>query len=150
MIVNLIVLGLVAYAVYYILVYPRLLSPYRHLPLAKQPALHERILYDPSSFDLIEFAKVRNDGLVRYFGFLNQERLLLTTPDACKDILFRNSYNFDKLPSITALQAPVGVSGLVTAKGDFHKVSLGCTALGAHTESSKAAKTRHNRSVQCP
>jgi hypothetical protein len=110
------------YTIYYIFIYPYFLSPYRHLPRAKQRFLLKRLFFDPSSFELIEYARVPNEGLVRYFGFLNQERLLLTTPEACRDILFRESYKFDKLPSITALQSPVGVSGLVTAKGDFHKV----------------------------
>lgn len=112
------------YAIYYIFIYPYFFSPYRHLPRARQPFLLKRLLFDPTSFDLVEFAKTPNNGLVRYFGFLNQERLLLTTPDICREILFRESYKFDKLPSITALQAPVGVSRLVTAKGEFHKVRL--------------------------
>lgn len=115
---------LLFYAIYYIFIYPYLLSPYRHLPRASQPFLLKRLLFDPTSFDLVEYAKTPNDGLVRYFGFLNQERLLLTNPDICREILFRESYKFDKLPSITALQSPVGVSGLVTAKGEFHKVRL--------------------------
>lgn len=113
---------LLFYAIYYIFIYPYFLSPYRHLPRASQPFLLKRLLFDPTSFDLVEFARTPSDGLVRYFGFLNQERLLLTTPDICREILFRESYKFDKLPSITALQSPVGVSGLVTAKGEFHKV----------------------------
>lgn len=115
---------LVFYAIYYIFIYPYFFSLYRHLPRARQPFLLKRFLFDPKSFELVEFAKTPNNGLVRYFGFLNQERLLLTTPDICREVLFRESYKFDKLPSITALQAPVGVSGLVTAKGEFHKVRL--------------------------
>lgn len=115
---------LVFYAIYYIFIYPYFLIPYRHLPRTSQPFLLKRLLFDPASFDLVEFVKTPSDGLVRYFGFLNQECLLLTTPDICREILFLESYKFDKLPSITALQAPVGVSGLVTAKGEFHKVRL--------------------------
>lgn len=66
---------LVFYAIYYIFIYPYFLSPYRHLPRASQPFLLKRLLFDPASFDLVEFAKTPSDGLVRYFGFLNQERL---------------------------------------------------------------------------
>ncbi|KAH7372240.1 cytochrome P450 [Pyrenochaeta sp. MPI-SDFR-AT-0127] len=109
------------YTVYYIFIYPYIFSPYRNIPCAKQPSLLKRLFFDPTSFELVEFAKTPNDGLVRYFGFLNQERLLLTTPDICREILLRDSYKFDKLPSITALQSPVGVSGLVTAHGESHK-----------------------------
>ena len=123
MLFSLLGFSLAIFAIYYIFIYPFFLSRYRHLPRAEQTFLLKRLLQDPSSFDLVEFAKkTPNDGLVRYFGFLNQERLLLTTPDICREILFRDSYKFDKLPSITALQSPVGVSGLVTAKGEFHKV----------------------------
>lgn len=119
-----------SYGIYYIFLYPYFFSPYRHLPCAKQPSLFRRLFHDPSSFELVDFSnETPNDGLVRYFGFLNQERLLLTTPDVCREILLRESYKFDKLPSITALQSPVGVSGLVTAKGEFHKVSVRVRAI---------------------
>lgn len=114
-----------SYGVYYIYIYPYFFSPYRQLPCAKQSFLLRRLFHDPTSFELVDFSKeTPNEGLILYFGFLNQERLLLTTPDACREILLRESYKFDKLPSITALQSPSGVSGMVTAKGEFHKVSV--------------------------
>lgn len=66
---------------------------------------------------------VPNSGFIRYFGFLNQERLMATTLDGYKELLLRESYKFDKLSSLAAIQEPAGVSGLVSAKGLLHKVS---------------------------
>lgn len=101
-----------------------LTSPYRDLPKAKQPHLLRRLLHEPTTFELTEWVRtVPNDGLIRYFGLLNQERLLLTTIDGYKQVLLRDQQKYDKLPALAALQWPVGVSGLVSAKGTLHKVS---------------------------
>ncbi|KAJ4315270.1 hypothetical protein N0V94_006035 [Neodidymelliopsis sp. IMI 364377] len=69
-----------------------------------------------------------NDGLIRYFGFLNQERLLMTDLETMKQVLQRDALKFDKLPGLANLQAAAGVSGLVTSKGEIHKVHRRVTA----------------------
>lgn len=100
-------------------------SPYRHLPRPKQPHLFRRFLHEPTTFELTKWVRtVPNDGLIRYFGLLNQERLLLTTIEGYKELLLRDARKYDKLPALAALQWPIGVSGLVSAKGILHKVSL--------------------------
>jgi hypothetical protein len=102
----------------------QLVSGYRHIPCAKQSFLLSRLLHEPTTFEISEWMTTTpNDGIIRYFGFLNQERLLLTDPDTIKKILLKDSYKYDKLPSLAALQYPAGVSGLVSAKGNLHKVS---------------------------
>ncbi|KAK7744059.1 hypothetical protein SLS53_003577 [Cytospora paraplurivora] len=67
-------------------------------------------------------SNVPNDGFIRYFGFLNQERLIVTKLEGFKEMLLRDTYKFDKLSRLSALQAPAGVSGLVSAKGNLHKI----------------------------
>lgn len=82
-----------------------------------------RLFHEPTTFELEAWAnKVHNDGIIRYFGFLNQERLMITTIEAYKELLLRDAYSYDKLSGLSALQAPVGVSGLVSSKGVLHKV----------------------------
>ncbi len=66
---------------------------------------------------------VPNDGFVRYTSILNQERLMLTTPQALSEVLTQNSYDYIK-PAIlrNGLGMVLGV-GLILAEGDEHKVS---------------------------
>lgn len=110
------------YAVYSIF-FKCYFSHYRHLPRATQPCVLKRLFHEPSTFELEAWARnVPNDGIIRYFGFLNQERLMVTTVEAYKELLLRDADKYDKLPGLSALQSPVGVSGLVSAKGALHKV----------------------------
>lgn len=102
-------------------------SRYRSLPHADQPCVLKRFFHEPSTFELEVWARnVPNDGMIRYFGFLNQERLMVTTIEAYKELLLRDAGKYDKLPGLAALQSPVGVSGLVSAKGALHKVRSCC------------------------
>lgn len=120
------------------IVYALLLShvpAYRNLPRPTQPPFYLRILHEPSSFEITQWVRtVPNDGLIRYFGLLNQERLLITCIGAYKQLLLRDASSYDKLPALAAVQWPVGVSGLVSAKGALHKVS------GIHRDQSKRAQ----------
>lgn len=96
---------------------------YCRLPRANQPCVLKRLFHEPSTFELEAWARnVPNNGIIRYFGFLNQERLMITTIGAYKELLLRDADKYDKLPGLSALQSPVGVSGLVSAKGALHKV----------------------------
>lgn len=99
-------------------------SVYRHLPKPKQAPLLLRLFHEPTTFELEQWmGSVPNHGLIRYFGFLNQERLMVTTQEGLKELLLREAYTFDKSSRLSAIQAPAGVSGLVSAKGLLHKVS---------------------------
>lgn len=98
-------------------------SRYRSLPHANQPCVLKRLFHEPSTFELEVWARnVPNNGMIRYFGFLNEERLMITTIEAFKELLLRDADKYDKLSGLSALQSPVGVSGLVSAKGALHKV----------------------------
>jgi hypothetical protein len=107
----------------YMLLIRQTLSSYKHLPTAKQPSLWRRLLHEPTPFELRSWMReTPNDGLIRFFGFLNQERLLLTSSENMKQVLQRDAQNYDKLPWFGSLQSAAGVSGLVSSEGDLHKV----------------------------
>jgi len=115
--------GAISIYVVYLLFIRQLLSPHRHLPTAKQPCLLHRLFHAPTTFELEQWRKeTPNNGLIRYFGFMNSEKLLVTSPEMLKHVLQRESYKYDKAHWLAAYQSPVGVSGLVSAAGDLHKV----------------------------
>lgn len=64
--------------------------------------------------------EVPNDGLIRYFGIFNQERLLLTTSDGVRDVLVTNPYHFHKQRAQKILLEPVLGRGLVFVEGKTH------------------------------
>lgn len=69
---------------------------------------------------------------------------MVTTIEAYKELLLRDADKYDKLPGLSALQSPVGVSGLVSAKGALHKVRF-CPGQAIHL-TAKADST-YSRSI---
>ncbi|KAK7751728.1 hypothetical protein SLS62_006389 [Diatrype stigma] len=66
-------------------------------------------------------ATIPNDGVIRYLGAFNQERLLLTGSKALADVLVTRSYEYAKPPEVQlALSRILGV-GVLVAEGDEHK-----------------------------
>lgn len=114
------------YIIYLVFV-RHLFSTFRTLPQAEQCNLFLRLFHEPTTFELERWMKeTPNNGLIRYYGFMNQERLLLTKPSTLNEVLQREAHKFVKLPWLAAIQRPAGVSGLVTSKGDLHKVRRLC------------------------
>ncbi|KAL9130795.1 MAG: hypothetical protein Q9217_001098 [Psora testacea] len=106
---------------YNILVYPRI-SPLRHLPTAPQQALWKRLFKEPTPWLFEKWSiEVPNDGLIRYFGIFNQERLLLTSSEGVHDVLCRNPYHFEKQKAQKIHLEPVLGRGLVFVEGETHK-----------------------------
>lgn len=63
-----------------------------------------------------------NDGLIRYLGLLNNERLLITSPKALSEVLVTRNYDFEKPSQMrTALGRILGV-GILLAEGEQHKI----------------------------
>lgn len=64
---------------------------------------------------------IPNDGLIRFLGIFNQERLMPVSAQALKEVLVTKNYDFTK-PSefITALGRLLGI-GLFLAEGEEHK-----------------------------
>lgn len=69
---------------------------------------------------------------------------MITTIEAYKELLLRDADKYDKLPGLSALQSPVGVSGLVSAKGSLHKVR---SCIGKTINSKLKADLTYSRSI---
>ncbi|KAI8684130.1 hypothetical protein NCS57_00078500 [Fusarium keratoplasticum] len=119
--------GFVFWVVWAIWIYPLLVSPLRHLP---EPSNNhwllgqaKRIFAEPSGVPMREWvAEIPNDGIIRYRGLLNQERILVCSPKALAEVLVTNNYAFAK-PSY--LQQSIGRIlgiGVLFAEGDEHKM----------------------------
>ena len=82
-----------------------------------------RISKDPSGVPHQEWINtIPNDGLIYYMSLLNQERLLVTSPQALSEVLTQKSYEFIKPAMLrNGLGRVLGV-GLLLAEGDEHKV----------------------------
>lgn len=125
------------------ILYPKLFSPLRHLPT---PSVSENMypfsppteLEKGGTFLNGHFAiiakeptgtphrrwlnEVPNDGLIYYRALLNQERLLITSPQALSEVLTLKSYDFIKPQMVrNGLSRILGV-GVLLAEGDEHKV----------------------------
>lgn len=67
-------------------------------------------------------AELPNNGLIRYLGLLNQERLLITSPKALAEVLVTKNYDFVKPSTMRfGLGRILGI-GLLLAEGDEHRM----------------------------
>ncbi|KAI9818872.1 MAG: hypothetical protein M1827_007693 [Pycnora praestabilis] len=115
------------WAAWIVVFYPRFFSPLRHLP---QPTGNNffmgqfrRILLEPSGVPHMQWAKsIPNDGLIRYMGLLNQERVLVTGSKAMGEVLVQKNYEFIKPPQFRLSIGRILGFGLLLAEGDEHKV----------------------------
>lgn len=62
-----------------------------------------------------------NNGLIRYLGLFNQERLLVTTPKAIAEVLVTKPYDFRKPPIVRTGLGRILGNGLLLAEHDEHK-----------------------------
>ncbi|KAE8444589.1 hypothetical protein EG329_014420 [Mollisiaceae sp. DMI_Dod_QoI] len=64
---------------------------------------------------------IPNDGLIRYLGLLNSERLIVTSPQGLKEVLTTQNYEFIKPSHIAkGLGRLLGI-GILLAEGEEHK-----------------------------
>lgn len=65
---------------------------------------------------------IPNDGIIRYLGLFNTERLLITSPKALGEVLTKKNYDFIKPDQIArGLGRLLGI-GILLAEGDEHKI----------------------------
>jgi hypothetical protein len=116
----------VAYTTYQIILYPRL-SPYRSLPAPNQGPVWKRLLKEPTSTDFMAWAKeVPNDGLIRYHGMFNSERLHVTSAEGVSQLLQRDAYLYVKPTAHAKLLRFLVGDNIVVREGDSHKVGQSC------------------------
>ena len=130
-----------------VILWPKLLSPLRHLPqpnvslglsifieLSADRHLFAkggnffmgqffRILRDPSGIPMQQWInEIPNDGLIRYTNIFNAERVLITSPKALGEVMVHKNYEFIKpLQLREGLGKILGV-GVLLAEGEEHKV----------------------------
>ena len=67
----------------------------RSLPKPDQQFWLLRLFHEPNGFELERWSReVAHDGVIRYFGILNGERLFAVSPRAVKDLLVSDAYKF--------------------------------------------------------
>lgn len=94
----------------------------RKIPQPHQRCWLSRIFHEPNGFELEQWSReVPHDGVIRYFGLLNEERLFATSPQAVKDLLGPGTYKFVKPKLQFDLSANVAARGLVLLEGQEHK-----------------------------
>jgi len=113
--------------IYSVFVYPKFLSPLIGLP---EPAGGSwwnghfgTIIKEPSGAPQRRWSsELQHDGVIRYLGPFNQERLLVVGPKALSEILVTKSYQFIKPTSVRAFLVRLLGNGVLVAEGDAHKV----------------------------
>jgi hypothetical protein len=77
----------------------------------------------PAGLTLRRFAqKIPNDGLIRYYGFLSQERILITSTKGFKEVLVHMGYDFTKTFQMKFAISRFTGEGLGYSEGDEHRV----------------------------
>ncbi|KAF2672057.1 cytochrome P450 [Microthyrium microscopicum] len=118
--------ALVCGHIYQIFVYPFYFSPLRHLPEpqgGKFPWAHAAILGKVANGEAYKHwvNSIPNDGLIRFRVLLNQERILLSSPAAVREVLVTKCYDFDKDFQSNSLVREILGNGLLLASGEEHK-----------------------------
>ncbi|KAL7627819.1 hypothetical protein AAE478_002014 [Parahypoxylon ruwenzoriense] len=114
------------YGVWVFILWPKLFSPLRGLPEPKGGSFlmghFKRIRSEPTGIPMRDWvATIPNDGIIRYLGLFNRERLLITNPKALAEVLVTRNYDFKKPESVRfGLSRLLGV-GVLLAEGDEHK-----------------------------
>ncbi|TLD20332.1 hypothetical protein PspLS_08493 [Pyricularia sp. CBS 133598] len=106
--------------------YPKFFSPMRHLPEPKGNSFwhgqFKKISAEPGGAPMVEWVDtVPNEGLIKYKGLFNRERLLPTSPKALAEVLVTKNYDFSKPEHMrTTIGRILGI-GILLAEGDEHK-----------------------------
>lgn len=108
------------YLCYKIPIRPRF-SSLRGLPCAPQKPLLQRLFIEPNSLDFVQWAEtVPNDGMIRYFGLLNGERVLLTTTDGTRVVHSGDTKTYSRPPAAKAILCRLTGGGIFAAEGSEH------------------------------
>ena len=134
----------IVWAAWIVVLYPKFFSPLRDLPepsgnswfmgqfhkIAALPSgvpMREWYVCSPSWLPACQLTVPRinsipNDGLIRYLGTFNEERLLITSPKALAEVLVTKNYDFVKPSMFRFSLGRILGFGILLAEGDEHKV----------------------------
>ena len=120
--------SLLASILYSSYIYPAFLSKLRHLsgPSIFELSLLERyyIIKPSNAMDTTQrqLDRMNTYGpLVRYLGVFNEERVLVSDPQAIRHILLSNSYNYKKMDRFAKMYHILLGEGLLTSDGQTHQ-----------------------------
>ncbi|CAD0089014.1 unnamed protein product, partial [Aureobasidium mustum] len=105
-----------------IFIQPFFFSSLHNLPTATQKPIWARLLKEPTGRDLARFhEQASTSQLIRYFGVLNSERVLLMDPKDIKQVMDAEAYEFGRSYLIRRLLSPaLGKTSLVVTDGPDH------------------------------
>ncbi|KPI45859.1 Cytochrome 4d1 [Cyphellophora attinorum] len=114
------------YLTYTIVIYPRFVSPLRHLPEPDGNAFFSgqwsKIVKEPSGIPLRRWTnEIPNNGLIRYRHLFNRDRVLVVSPKGLAEVMVTKSYDFVKPDFIAAGIGRILGMGILFAEGDEHK-----------------------------
>lgn len=115
------------YFVYAVILYPRYFSPLRDLPMAAEGnhfimGQWFTITREPSGIPMRRWIhQIPNNGMIRYLGLFNRERIILTSPKALAEVLNAKNYDFQRPKFLLAGIGKILGIGLLLAEGDDHK-----------------------------
>ncbi|GAM83041.1 hypothetical protein ANO11243_010270 [Dothideomycetidae sp. 11243] len=114
------------YAVFRVFVYPFYFSPFRHLPEPSGgsfPWAHADLIRVSNNGEPYRqwINSTPNNGLIKFRVLMNQERLLLTSPEALREVLVTKAYQFVKPPEPAFLLQKLLGNGILVSEGEEHK-----------------------------
>ncbi|SMQ45992.1 unnamed protein product [Zymoseptoria tritici ST99CH_3D7] len=112
--------------IYNVVLYPRFLSPLRHIP--QPPGSHwltghtRKIMREPSGFPAREWVKSveSKGGLIRYSNW-GRERVVPCTPAALAEVLVTKNYDFVKPDQLKHGLGRILGRGILLTEGEEHK-----------------------------
>ncbi|KAF5004819.1 hypothetical protein FDECE_8696 [Fusarium decemcellulare] len=121
------ILFFASWFMYWTVVYPTYLTPFGHLPTPPTRTIltgNENGLFTEHAWDVARRVSktVPNDGLIRYYVAMSNERILVTSTRGLSDVLSHHSNDFGKSNlSKFAIQRFTG-NGLGFLEGNDHKI----------------------------
>ncbi|KAJ0160131.1 Cytochrome P450 94A1 [Colletotrichum tanaceti] len=120
------VLQMVAWGIFVVFLFPQYLSSLRSIPGPKDDhwlmGQYPRIIREPTGVPMMEWVNtIPHEGIIRYRGVFNQERLLITSPKALAEVLVTRNYDFHKPGAVRSSIGRILGVGVLLAEGDEHK-----------------------------
>jgi len=108
------------FAAYRIFLAPHF-SASRNLPTVQQGSVLRRLFKEPNSVDFLRWIEeIPNDGLIRFHGVLNGERLLITTTAGTKVVHDGDTKDFHRPPAAKAILTRLTGGAIFAAEGREH------------------------------
>lgn len=96
-------------------------SENRHLPTVQQGPVLKRLFKEPNSIDFLRWIEeIPNNGLIRFHGVLNGERLLITTTAGTRVVHNGDTKDFHRPPAPKAILTRLTGGAIFAAEGREH------------------------------